>query len=223
LAHRGPDGRGVATLDGCVLGSTRLAVVDPPGSDQPIEDLAAGTTVVCNGELYGYERLRRELDRPWRTAGDVEVLLALHERHGAELCPHVPGMFAFALWDARGRRLVVGRDRFGEKPLFWARGRDGQVVLASELKAVAASGLCALGLDREVLQQVLRQGWVPPDRTIHPEAHVVPPGHRLLVHDGGVQLDRWWDPPAAGSLDLEADEAAAELRRLLRQAVGRQL
>jgi asparagine synthase (glutamine-hydrolysing) len=225
LEHRGPDGRGTAVLDGCVLGSTRLAVVDPPGSDQPLAAPASGATVVFNGEVYGHRRFRDQLAWPWRTRGDTEVLLALHARHGEDLCVHLPGMFAFALWDAPRRRLLVGRDRFGEKPLYWCHGDHGEVVVASELKAVVASGLVTPHLDPTALGHVLRQGWVPADRSIYRNVSVLPPAHRLVVSGEGALTQRYSHPPAAGSTPSppDATTAADQLRAHLDQAVADQL
>src|SRR5690242_7905278 len=135
IAHRGPDARGVVARPGCTLGTVRLAIVDLEGGDQPMSTADGGATVAFNGEVYGHRRLRATLDHPFRTRSDTELLLALYARHGADLVEHLPGMFAYALWDDRRRRLECGRDAFGEKPFFWVEGRGGTFAFASEVKA----------------------------------------------------------------------------------------
>ena len=180
--------------------------------------------VVFNGEIYGYGELRNMLpEHSFHTHGDTELLLALYERHGAGLPAHLPGMFAFALWDDREQSLLCARDRFGEKPFFYATGRDGEFLFASEIKALLASGLIAPELCRESLRHYLRRGYVHPTRTIYRNIHTLPPAHALTWRAGRVEVRRYWSLPEPRGGGITLREAADEFRRLFEQAVARQL
>src|SRR5581483_6723759 len=134
LAHRGPDGQGLWHSKEAVLGHRRLSIIDLESGGQPMLDAQSGTVVTFNGEIYGYRELRAGLtDYPFQTASDTEIILALYRKHGSALLEHLPGMFAFALWDPHKRTLLCARDRFGEKPFFYARA-GGLFVFASEIK-----------------------------------------------------------------------------------------
>ncbi|MEL7209185.1 MAG: asparagine synthetase B, partial [Actinomycetota bacterium] len=222
IAHRGPDGRRITTVDGAVLGAVRLAIVDPDHGDQPMQSADGRVTAALNGELYGFRRLRSELPGPFHTDCDTELLPALYERHGLEMASHTPGMFAFAVWDRARRRLVCARDRFGEKPLFYGRGPAGELVFASEVKAVLASGLVGDAVDPTVLGHVVQRGTTPADRSVYCEVEVLPPAHRLVFEDGELRIDRYWEPPPPDR-DVSAAEAAEELAVRLDRAVADQL
>lgn len=223
IHHRGPDAGGTMLFPGCALGHRRLSIVDLAGSPQPMAAADGRTAVVFNGEIYGFRQLRRRLpDYPFQTAGDTELLLALYGAHGPDMLERLPGMFAFALWDDRHQRLFCARDRFGEKPLYYATTADGTLLIASEIKALRASGLLAPTLCRTALRGYLRRGYVPPDRTIFREIHTLPPGHQMVWEGGTPRITRYWTPPADES-PLRLADAVAHLRHLLRQAVARQL
>lgn len=222
LGHRGPDGTGTLAFPGCVLGATRLAVVDPAGGDQPMRRPDGGAGVAFNGEIYGHDRLRAASDYPFRTRCDTEVLLARHRADGAGFVEDLPGMFAYALWDEERHRLECARDRFGEKPFFWAHGPDGAFVFASEIKALRATGWIDPVIDETALVQYLRHSSVPPDRTIFRDVHVLAPAHRLIVAPGGgVRTRRYWSVPERRA--VSAVEAAEELVARLDRAVADQL
>lgn len=222
LAHRGPDDQHVVEFDSCVLGVARLAVIDPPGGRQPITSPDGSVAVACNGEIYGHRRLRQELDYPFRTESDAEVALALYRSFGTDrLLPRLPGTFALALWDDHRQQLLLARDRFGERPLYWAHGPDGELIFASELKGLLASGLVEPRLDRVSLAQVLRQGYVPPGRCIWENVSSLKPAHRLLWRRH-ARVSRYWDRPPVDP-DLGWDEAVERFRAGLEHAVADQL
>ncbi|MBK6671531.1 MAG: hypothetical protein IPG46_18405 [Actinobacteria bacterium] len=180
LDHRGPDDSGVVEYDGAVLGSSRLSIIDVKGGRQPLLDADRATALVCNGEIYGHRRLRSLLsDYPFVTGSDCEVILALYRRHGAALLDHLPGTFAFALWDERQRTLLLARDRFGERPLYWAMTSTGCLAFASETHALVSSGLVDNRPDPEMVAQMLRQGYVPTDRSIWQGVRSIPHASRL--------------------------------------------
>jgi asparagine synthase (glutamine-hydrolysing) len=223
LRHRGPDGSGVHLTEGCGLGHTRLSIVDLEGGKQPMLSPDGSMAVTFNGEIYGYQEIRRELtDYPFRDSSDTDVLLALFAKHGERMMPHLPGMFAFAIWDGRRRRLFAARDRFGEKPFFYAFGRRGEFVFASEIKAILASGQVEPVLSQSALAHYLRRGYVHPHSTIYENVHVLPPACALSYEPGGLRTWRYWTPaPARESIGL--GEAVGEFRRLFERAVERQL
>lgn len=224
LAHRGPDGRGETSFPDCLLGHTRLSVIDVERGVQPMHTPDGHTAVVFNGEIYGYRTLRSALrpDYPFRTESDTEVLLALHVRHRHQMLDHLSGMFAFAIWDDRRRELFCARDRFGEKPFFWAWAEDGSFVFASEIKGILASGLVTPEIDRGSLEHYLRHLYVHPHRTIYRNVHVLPPAHRLCWRDGRVDVAAYWAPPPVEP-GISARDATERFRALLDRAVRRQL
>src|SRR6266516_924835 len=148
MEHRGPDSRGVFSEDGVGLGVQRLAIIDVAGGDQPIFNEDRSVAVVQNGEVYNFEQLREQLiQRGHRCSShaDTEVLVHLYEDHGQEMVKYLRGMFAFAIWDRKRRRLFCARDRIGKKPLFWAR-RGSRVWFASEVRALLEDA----ELDRQI-------------------------------------------------------------------------
>src|SRR5262245_45919009 len=134
LHHRGPNDRGYAHFDRFSMGMTRLSIVDVAGGHQPIASEDGSVTVVCNGEIYNHDVLRRQLQQAghrFSTKSDVEVIVHLYEDVGVRCIEQLQGMFAFAIWDARRQRLVLGRDRLGIKPMYYAHS-DGQLLFGSE-------------------------------------------------------------------------------------------
>jgi asparagine synthase (glutamine-hydrolysing) len=225
LGHRGPDAHAVVRLPGCALGHTRLSIIDLECGAQPMADAAERYSITFNGEIYNYEALRGELlaaGARFRTHSDTEVVLAACARWGAAALDRFRGMFAFAIWDAAEGTVFAARDLFGEKPLYYASLADGSLVLASEIKALLASGLVSSELDPSAVDAYLAFGYVPPAMAIHRAIRPLPPGHALRWRDGRVTVQRYWTPRLI-SRPIGLDEAAATLRTLLRQAVTRQI
>ena len=221
LKHRGPDGDGLSCFDQCVLGHTRLSIVDLKTGTQPMVSSVAPVAITFNGEIYGYQALRKGLpDYPFQTTSDTEIILAMYRRHGRDLLPQLPGMFAFAIWDDQKRELFCARDRFGEKPFYYAFGLNGEFLFASEIKALLASGLVHPVLDREAVAAYLQYLYVPPNRTIFRNIFTLPPAHALRYREGRVETSRYWHPPLAHKR-ISVSEAAEELRSLLESAVTR--
>ncbi|MGH7894752.1 MAG: asparagine synthase (glutamine-hydrolyzing), partial [Candidatus Binatia bacterium] len=190
--HRGPDEARTVTVPtgprSLVLGFDRLAILDlTPDASQPMHDPSTGSWLVFNGEIYNFRDLRAELEgggHRFRSSGDTEVLLAALARWGTAALPRLRGMYAFAFFDARTRRLVLGRDPFGIKPLLYG-WLDGVFVFASELRAIRVAGLGSLTVDREALDAYLTYGAVPEPHTIAREVHALPPGHVLELDARG--------------------------------------
>lgn len=191
MAHRGPDGRGVFDGDGVCLGSVRLAIVDSGGSDQPISVPQADVHLVFNGEIYNYRRLREKLGRrghSFRTEGDGEVVLRAYLDDPENFASILDGMFAFALWDGRRRRLVLGRDRCGIKPLhYWTDGR--RVVFASELKALLTDQDVPLAVNRDAIADYLSVRFPVPPGCSFAGVRKVRPG-TAVYFDGSAASER---------------------------------
>ena len=220
LVHRGPDRSG-AYVDGpVVLAARRLSIIDLETGDQPIANEDGTLHVVQNGEIYNYRELRRALERAghrFRTNGDTEVLLHLYEEHGDTFAERLRGMFAFAIWDARHRRLLLARDRFGIKPLYYRSTADG-LEFASELRALPRDEI-----DLDALEAFLAFNSIPAPLTIFRDTRKLPPGHVLVWEEqGAVRSGRYARPaPVAAGKEREDEEAelVEELRARLRDSV----
>src|SRR5262245_29329584 len=224
LLHRGPDGDGMARLAGAAIGCRRLAIVDVAGGAQPLTDESGDVVVVCNGEIYNHMALRRDLaarGHRFRTSSDAEVVPHLYEERGPAFVEALDGMFAIAVWDARRRRLVLARDRLGEKPLFYA-ATSGGFLFASEPKALLASGRVSRTPNWDALASYLRAGWMPAEASAFAEIAKLPPGGRLVLEGEALRVERWWETAplvAAPALHLGFDEAARAVRERLTHAV----
>ncbi|MBA2384547.1 MAG: asparagine synthase (glutamine-hydrolyzing) [Actinobacteria bacterium] len=219
LLHRGPDSAGLL-VDGAVgLAARRLSIIDLETGDQPLANEDETVHVVQNGEIYNYRELRRELEghgHRFRTHSDTEVIAHLYEQHGDEFVQRLRGMFAVALWDARRRRLVLARDRFGIKPLYY-RARGGGLEFASELRALPRGEV-----DLDALEAFLAFNSIPGPLTIFCGTRKLLPGHLLVWERGEPRIERYARPAPALSSQLRSasdDVLAAELRERLRDSV----
>ena len=217
LVHRGPDSDGSFVDERVGIAARRLSIIDLAGSDQPLANEDETVHVVQNGEIYNYRELRRELERAghsFRSEGDTEVLAHLYEEHGTGFAERLRGMFAVAIWDAQRGRLVLARDRFGIKPLYY-RAAGGGLEFASELRALPRGEI-----DLDALEAFLAFNSIPAPLTIFRECRKLPAGH-LLVWDGGEpRLERFARPAPSGELrDEEEAELVEELRARLRDSV----
>jgi len=212
------------------LGQTRLAIIDVIGGDPPITNEDGSVGVVLNGEIYNFESLQNDLRTAHKLATrcDTEVIAHLAEDlEPVDLARRLHGMFAFAVWDENRRRLVLGRDRLGKKPLYYWAG-DGGIVFGSEIKAVLAHPRVPRQLDHDAIPAYLTFGYVPTPRTFFTGVVSLPPGHVLTLDQTGLRQERYWEPqvPRAGgahTVRLTLDEAAGEVRSRLRSAVEKRL
>lgn len=223
LGKRGPDDKGVHIFDRCALGHTRLSIVDLETGRQPMISEAFAAGIVFNGEIYGYKSIRSALkDHPFLTSSDTEVILALYHRDKDSFLKKLPGMFAFAIWDDDLHQLLCARDRFGEKPLYYCFGRDGEFLFASEIKALLASGLVDPVLDMGSVAHYMRYLYVHPHHSIYRNVFTLPPGHFLRLRNGQLQTEPYWSlPPVDHSIVFQ--DAQERFRTLLERAVERQL
>jgi asparagine synthase (glutamine-hydrolysing) len=206
LRYRGPDSEGMATFGRAVLGMRRLAIIDLQGATQPLFDDAKQVALVCNGEIYNYVELRAALERRGHrfvTNGDCEVLLRLYQEFGPAFLSQpdaverdsslvVRGMFAFVLWDEANQRLLAGRDRFGQKPLYYTE-RAGGLYLSSEVKTLVRVGAATSAIERSVLLDTLTLTYpADPERTLCTDVRRLAPGCLLVVEAGVKRVERYW-------------------------------
>ncbi len=226
LEHRGPDSRGLFADGPVGLGIQRLRVVDLVTGDQPIFNEDRSVVVVLNGEIYNFAELRAELAcRGHRLAssGDTEVIVHLYEEYGVDCVRRLHGMFAFALWDARRRRLLLARDRVGKKPLFYAAGNGG-VTFASELRALLEDPAVVREIDPAALDSFLAYGYVPAPRSIFRAVKKLPPAHTLVLEDGVIRCERYWRLDYSHKLTVsDPRELHEPIREALKQATRRRL
>jgi asparagine synthase (glutamine-hydrolysing) len=222
MTHRGPNDRGVYSAPGIALGVRRLSIVDVAGGHQPVSNEDERVWAVQNGELYNHEAIHAELAHRGHllhTRCDTEILPHLFEDVAEELPARLRGKFAIAVWDGRTRRTLVARDRAGVKPLYFAVAGD-VVVFASELKSVLASGLVGLELDLEAIDVYLTLGYFPAPLTPLAQVRKLPPGHRLVIGDGEVRVEPYWEfPLPEPDRTLTEDDAAEQLLAELEEAV----
>ena len=223
---RGPDDGGVEHLGRAVLGSRRLAIIDPsPGGHQPMRDPERGTTIVFNGMTYNFRDLRERLARDgvrFQSDCDTEVVLKAYGRYGAACVEHIRGMFALAVWDERDSSLFLARDRLGIKPLYYAR-RGSSLAFASQVKALLASGLVEPALSLPAIRTFLAYGAVSEPLTAIDGVVALPAAHRATFRDARLEVERYWEPPEGAEVEVDEVEAARELRALLEDVVRRHL
>ena len=226
MAHRGPDATGMRVHGPVALGMRRLAVIDPEGGQQPVCNEDGSVWVVFNGEIYNHQALREGLlarGHRFTSASDTEVLVHLYEEQGEAFVEQLVGMFAIALWDERRGRLLLARDRMGEKPLYWTRV-GGTLVWGSELKCLLAHGEVARRLSLPALARYLAFEYVPAPHAILEGVHKLPPAHLLVVDRGELSVKPYWrlDTTPVRPAPSEA-EALAGLDERLHDAVRGQL
>ncbi len=214
LRHRGPDGDGVWSEPGVALGHRRLSILDlSEGGHQPM--VLGPHVLTYNGEIYNHERLRAALPGPWHSSGDTEVLLHLLAQRGSACLEQLIGMFAFAIWDAGSRRLLLARDRLGIKPLYYQILPDG-IAFASELKALLVLGKPQI--DPSAVRDYLYHGYIPAPKTIYRGISKLPAGHTLSWQDGRVLIERYWSPSTAIE-SRSADDTLQRLDEILQEVV----
>jgi asparagine synthase (glutamine-hydrolysing) len=226
IRHRGPDAEG-SLIDGPVaLGHRRLSIIDlSEAAREPLPNEDGSLWLVFNGEIYNFRELREELGarHRFRTKGDAEVILHLYEERGDEAVKKLDGMFAFALWDVRKRRLLLARDRTGKKPLFY---HDGPSVFAfaSEVKALLAHPAVPHRRDETALPLYLTYGYVPTPRTFYCGIRALPPAHRLVATEAGIEgPTSYWQVQFRNGKTPDEREAEEQFRSLLQGAVARRL
>ena len=226
MRHRGPDGEGIYVEPGIGLGMRRLAVLDLVTGDQPVTNEAGTVHAVFNGEIYNYRELRAELaakGHRFRGTGDSEVIPRLYDQHGLAFLSRLNGMFAIALWDSELERLLLARDRFGIKPLYYSL-HGGSLWFASEVKCILAAGGSARAIDPLGVDQLLTFEYTASPTTLFEDVRKLPPGGWLTLSGGKLHQGRFWSLPTVDpSPARDMAELTAQVRQTLLAAVRRQL
>src|SRR5271166_2996904 len=222
IVHRGPDEEGLFIKSGAALGMRRLRIIDLAGGQQPIFNEDRIVWVVFNGEIYNFRELRKELEargHRFRTNADTEVIVHLYEDLGADCVHKLRGMFAFALFDERHRRLLLARDRLGKKPLHYALS-DGNLLFGSEIKAILAAAPELSQVNSQALLQYFYFGYIPDPVTAFSAIQKLPPGHILEFEQGEARVRQYWDLPEYGTYSPASEEECLDqLEAKLTEAV----
>jgi asparagine synthase (glutamine-hydrolysing) len=223
IAHRGPDGEGSCFIESgdfqIGLGHRRLAIIDPVGGVQPMH-VDSGLTLIFNGEIYNFREVRAELEAAgcsFRTDSDTEVVLQAYDHWGDKMLGRLRGMFAFALWDEANQRLLLARDRFGKKPLFFYDRGDGDIYFASEIKAFKEVPGFETRVNTDAVWHYFSYRYVPAPATLYQGVRKLMPGTYAVWQNGRLEETRYYTPPdrePIGSAPLPADPVAGFLELL---------
>ena len=222
IRHRGPDDQGLFVKSPVGLGMRRLSIIDLAGGHQPMAGEDGSITIVFNGEIYNFLELQPLLEargHRFKTRSDTEAIVHAYEEFGPACVDLLRGMFAFAIWDEREKKLFIARDRVGKKPLYYGLTSEGTFVFGSELKSLLEHPEVERAINPEALDAYFTLGYVPDPLTIFRNIHKLPPGHHLSFVDGRVSIQRYWDFNfEPGDSRREADYTE-ELRGLLDESV----
>lgn len=225
LSHRGPDDHGVLKFPTCTLGQTRLSIIDLVGGHQPMRDNKKNIAITFNGEIYNYQELKKDLSEKghiFSTNSDTEVILKSYIEYGNECPKYLDGMFAFAIWDEEKQTLFMARDRFGKKPLYYAFDTDGNLMVASEIKALLSSGKLKGEINPEVIDNYLALMYVPPTKTIYKNIFTLGPSERATYKNDTFTKSKYWQLEYK-PMEISYDDAKRELKRLFLEAVKKRM
>ena len=221
MTHRGPDDRGVYVENNVGLGMRRLSIIDLSGGHQPISNETGDIFIVLNGEIYNFQSLREELigkGHVFKTRTDTETVLHLYEQFGEDCLRRLRGMFAFAIWDQKKKKLFIARDRAGKKPLVYAAG-PGWLSFASEISALIKDPEINRDIDFESIDLYLAYQFIPHPWTIYKAVRKLPPAHYMVLENGRIRMERYWRLDLEKKVDVPEEEAEREVLRLLDEAV----
>ena len=196
LTHRGPDDAGVFVCGPVGLGHRRLSIVDLGGGHQPMSNEDGTVWIVFNGEIYNHLDIRPKLEQQghiYRTTSDTETIIHLYEEKGARAVEDLRGMFAFAIWDSKRRKLVLARDRLGIKPLYYTVSDYGVICFASEIKALIEARAVRAELNYDALADYAANRSTSGEETLFRGVKRLLPGHTLTWCDGQIEIERYWD------------------------------
>ena len=225
LGHRGPDGSGTFNDGTAALGHRRLAIIDRAGGAQPMANEDRSCWIVFNGEIYNHAALRRRMEARgcrFRSASDTETILRAYEEYGTSCVDHLEGMFAFAVYDARRRELLLARDRLGKKPLFYAV-LGGALHFASEIKAIRQSPAWDPEIDPSGFESYLSLGYFVAPRTVYRHVRKLEPGHWLRMRGGRLEIRQYWDVTRFDDDDRREPELLDEIDSTIAEAVHQRL
>ncbi len=224
LSKRGPDDNGVLKFPECILGQTRLSIIDINMGHQPMRDNEKDLAITFNGEIYNYRELKKELEKighVFSTNSDTEVILKAYVEYGNDCPQHLDGMFSFSIWNNEKKELFIARDRFGKKPFYYAWVND-TFLGASEIKAIFASNLIKGIIDKKTLDNYLQLSYIPPWKTIYSNIHTLLPAHAGVVKNGEIKTWQYWkleDKP----IEITYENAKEKLKVLFNDAVKKRM
>lgn len=219
--HRGPDESGVFKTEKCLLGHNRLSIVDLGSGQQPMMSHDGRYTIVFNGEIYGYKKLKKGLQYNFKTQSDTEVILAMYIAYGEKMLDLLTGMFAFAIWDSLSEELFFARDRVGEKPLYYSQ-REHELIFASEVNTLVKSDLIPLDINMASVGHYLSKLYIHPNHSIYKNIHSLPAGHYGVFKNGSLIISQYWHPSAIVT-NISYLSAIEELEHLFANALQDQL
>jgi asparagine synthase (glutamine-hydrolysing) len=221
IAHRGPDADGYYIEEGIGLGHRRLSIIDLKTGGQPIHNEDRSVWIIFNGEIYNYRELTASLKKTghrFYTEADTETIVHLYEDYGDDCVRHLRGMFAFALWDTKKRRLLLARDRVGKKPLAYCH-IPGRLVFGSEIKSILCDNTPGSTISREAIDQYLTFGYIAAPDTIYDHIKKLQPGHLLTYENDCVTTRRYWDLKFTGDGPDNEGDVIRQIERLLLEAI----
>jgi asparagine synthase (glutamine-hydrolysing) len=229
IAHRGPDGFGYENQKNVSLGHRRLSIVDLEGGSQPIFNPNNNTYIVFNGEIYNYKSLQKHLEQKnykLKTSSDTEVVLALYEIYGLDFLEQLEGMFAIAIWNENEQKLILARDRMGEKPIFY-QAKDGDLIFASELKSLVEHPSVNRTISAKGFNKFLTYEYIPGPASILKDVYKVEPGQVITFDQNGINKIFYWNYPSYNHLEgdnsFNKEELMFELDELLRTSIQNRL
>ena len=224
MQHRGPDDEGMEFFENCFLGFRRLSIVDTSSAGhQPMYSQDKNKCIVFNGEVYGYRELKKSIDNySFKSNTDTELVLALYENYGTDLLQKITGMYAFTVWDEKEQQIFAARDRFGEKPFYYAFGENGEFIFASEIKSILATGLVYKEINTDAIFHYLRHAYVSSQQSIYKNIFVLPPSHFLIYKNGNLEITPY-DNLEKSEVKIDENTAVEKLKELTHQSVEKQL
>lgn len=226
MVHRGPDDEGYFIDEGAALAMRRLSIIDLSGGAQPHFNEDKGIVSVCNGELYNFKELKKNLEERehrFSSKSDAEIIPHLYEECGTSFVEKIEGMFAIALWDKKNRVLILARDRMGKKPVYWHKSDDA-IIFSSELKGIMEYPNISREIDKRALSKYLVYEYVPSPKSIIKNVNKLEPGHLLISEKNKIEVKRYWDIPKSDpKLNMIENEVVLKLRSLLDKAVEKRL
>ncbi|MCK5021955.1 MAG: asparagine synthase (glutamine-hydrolyzing) [Candidatus Pacebacteria bacterium] len=225
LSKRGPDDRGVEKFNNCILGQTRLSIIDLSSGHQPMKDNQKNITITFNGEIYNYQELKKKLEKKgyvFSTNSDTEIILKTYQEYGNECLKHLDGMFAFAIWNNDKKRLFMARDRFGKKPFYYTYDNNNNLIFASEIKALFKSGQIKGKINYEAIDNYLTLMYIPPWKTIYKNIYVIPPASYAVFEKNNLQIKKYWQLEKK-IVPITYIKAKEKIRHLLTKAIEKRM
>ena len=223
IVHRGPDEDGFYLRENVGLAMRRLAIIDLAGGRQPIYNEDKTKAIVFNGEIYNFQKLRRDLEKrghKFYTDCDTEIIVHLYDEHGADCVRFLRGMFVFAIWDETDQSLFIARDRLGKKPLLYSLQKNGDLIFGSEFTALLSHPKVSRTVDFEAIDAYFSYLCVPAPLTAFKDIRKLEPAHWLRWKNGAIETKRYWQPDFSKKIKIDETEAIAETTRILREATA---